>query len=120
MTEREMVERERRAVARTAEEMFRIFGLSVDRPTTTPRGWEGSLTLANRLYPLPKVTRPRVVRDTRGSGLEWRSVDGRLQYRDRDAGGGWRPESEIAISPDPDRVAMWSSLLASPTETVDA
>ena len=45
----------------------------------------------NRRYPLPKITRPRVVKDDKGdhSPSEFRVVGGRLEYRNPGALASW-------------------------------
>lgn len=88
-------------------------------------------------YPLPLVTRPRVVRDTvtypdgSTSEYEWCVLsDGQLVRRLVHRGGGpplawapaaeWRNLSDLhAFAPTPKRIAMWADLLAHPTETVE-
>jgi len=76
-------------------------------------------------YPLPKVTRPRVVKDpesdtngfwmVKGGRVQWtcfRNGDGTIDLNWRDA----RPEL-VAVTPA--RVALWYDLLDNPTEEVE-
>ena len=71
-------------------------------------------TEAERRYPLPKVTRPRVV--TRTDIVEIRIMDGVLQYRG--AGCGWSVYRQVYWSPGMQDAMR--DLLANPTEEVDA
>lgn len=72
-------------------------------------------------YPLPKVTRPRVVADPECGAFEWSVVRGELHVRN--------PESKSAtewgianghdfgaFEPTRRRVQVWADLLANPTE----
>jgi hypothetical protein len=81
-------------------------------------GWKPA---AEARYPLPKVTRPRVVRDQHNPAQEWIVEDGFL--RCRNAGGAWMKWAEYKLSADfaplPERVALWADLLANPTEEVN-
>lgn len=73
------------------------------------------LKLAATRYPLPKVTRPRVV-ETARSGYEWRIVGGALQERRIDTEL-WRiAEGWVG---DPENMRVLADLLANPTEEVD-
>ena len=78
------------------------------------KAWPGSAHLAAERYPLPKVTRPRVV--TREDGCQLRISGGQLQYKWLD--GDWREYGSINWTP-AQRAAM-ADLLANPTEEVDA
>lgn len=76
ISERDAIKRERQAVMDAVHELRRQ-----NRLDFSSGSWEGSLTLAERLYPLPKVTRPRVVED-KANGREIRlTLDGYLQSR---------------------------------------
>lgn len=80
---------------------------------------------AARRYPLPKVTRPRVVKDT--DGTRWRISEGRLQFMR--GGGDWlcmlgesRSGSDrygMGLVPTPERIRLWADLLANPNEEVE-
>jgi hypothetical protein len=83
--------------------------------------------LAAQRYPMPTVTRPRVVIDPEIGGegsVEWRAVDGIIEVR-----GGVRPwrsyprhgtnESQD-YRPTAKRCTLWADLLANPTEQVPA
>lgn len=77
---------------------------------------------ASARYPLPKATRPRVVRD--GDHF-WRVTGGNLQWRLGQHE--WRFVDEYdeiqkyqVLWPTPKRVALWADLLANPTEECDA
>lgn len=80
---------------------------------------------AEHRYPLPKVTRPRVVPDPHGgSALEWsvRTDDtgkSRIAVQRRHDPGGFRTSFD-GIYVTAERVALWADLLANPTEQVEA
>lgn len=61
-------------------------------------------------YPMPPITRPRVV--TLSDGTQYRRVDGVLQYRDR-MGARWQ-SSTITD----EKITEFAGLLVNPTETV--
>lgn len=76
-------------------------------------------------YPLPKITRPRVVSDPEpGYDQKWRVKDGVLEFNGHT---GWREAHGCSASgsygtclfPTPARIMLWADLLANPTETVD-
>lgn len=86
----------------------------------------------NRRYPLPKVTRPRVVIDAGGAGVrEWRYVEGQIQTRVRgtthwfclahgDAFAAKAVQHEdVGFAWTPERINMLAKLIADPTEIVD-
>lgn len=73
--------------------------------------------LAKR-YPLPKVTRRRVLPDPVDPAVEWAVIDGRLAVRYRQLQSPWEREPQRTIMPE--RVAMWADLLARPTEECEA
>jgi hypothetical protein len=97
------------------------------RETYSVEEWERSIRglvegEAAMTYPLPKVTRPRVVRDPRGiSSWGVRVPDGLTTPAIHlvTDGGEWCPTgwSHVASA---ERVALWADLLARPTEEVDA
>lgn len=105
-SERECIERERAAAAWAMRE----FGLFSVREVASIR----ERTVRER-FPLPKVTRPRVVKDS--AGYEWRCNDNHLEWRlTRD----WhRPVDGASWRLSPDNVRLWADLLANPTEEVD-
>lgn len=73
---------------------------------------------AKEVYPLPKVVRPRVVRDS--SDVQWRAIDGKLQWS---YGNEWRPASDDhgqRMFLTDERIPLLAGLLKEPTETVDA
>ena len=85
---------------------------------TCSRTQEHAQQLAEREYPLPKITRPRVVADE--FGTEWRvradadDRDTALEYRHDDC-----PEWSLdRAKMTRGRVALWADLLANPTEEV--
>jgi len=113
-TEREVVLRERVAFTRgwkewqSVEHEDDVFGAAL------------------RCYPLPTVTRPRVVDDPPGHRLwQWRVLNGQLQCR-WNGFGGWNTEwgsTEKAlerIEITPERIKMWADLLDNPNETIAA
>jgi hypothetical protein len=73
---------------------------------------------AKRRYPLPKVTRPRVVTTVDGC---WRFANGRIQWKsamfpdDRD----WE-DADASWTLTGPRIRLFVDLVANPTETVDA
>jgi hypothetical protein len=107
VTEREAVLRERDAVQRTVVALWdRI------KRGDALHNWEGSESLAKRLYPLPLVTRPRVVADpVLGVQFRWCVRAGMLARYDADR--------TPYVEPTPERVALWADLLANPTEQVE-
>jgi hypothetical protein len=110
-TERDLVMAQREAFAR---------GGYLLRDPFTPRDeWRRR---AEREYPLPRVTRARVVRDT--AGIAWRVVDGRLEFDRGDerlepsqqwATTDWYGTLRIGA----ERIRLWADLLANPTEEVE-
>ena len=109
-TEREAVARERAAWDEAAD-FFR-------HTLSAGRGGEFSKQARDRRYPLPKTTRPRVVKDPIGP-YEWRCVDGELEYRLPDVELSWRDGSPLGWSLTPARVALWADLIERPTEDVE-
>lgn len=81
--------------------------------------WRGLLTEAEARYPLPKVTRPRVVQYPLYHWKKWRVIDGELQRNgSEDDSDEWvsTPLSVMTAA----RVRVLADLLANPTEEVDA
>lgn len=121
-TEREMVLAKRAAYVLGAgyEYGYAIAGRLPTRELASAERELRRERLAADRYPLPSVTRPRVVRDT--YSCEWRAVDGALE---------WRTVGHISWTPPepsgrvdgmylyPDRVQLLADLLANPTETVE-
>ena len=70
-----------------------------------------AIDTANRLFPLPKVTRPRVVAGLRA---QYKVVDGVVHGRSN-ASFDWRVSASIHV----DDVVRVANLLANPTEEVD-
>ena len=105
-TEREMAH-ERQAVARTV------------LLAHTTMGYEKCDAIARQSFPLPKVTRPRVVQDPLYHWKKWRVIDGELQRNgSEDDSDEWvsTPLSDMTAA----RVRVLADLLANPTEEVDA
>jgi hypothetical protein len=83
--------------------------------------------LAASRYPLPKLTRPRVVAEDSGD-WEYRVAGGVVEcrwLRNRTPGASYFGEVNpagdgIRLDVTADRVALWADLLANPTEEVDA
>lgn len=73
-------------------------------------------------YPLPKVVRPRVLKDSEGT--QWRvNSDGRLEFRTIDDWHVMLAESGhglygTALKPNGNRCRLWADLFENPTETV--
>lgn len=84
--------------------------------------WIGSDAIKDRLYPLPKVTRPRVLKDR--FGVDWRMAGNVLENRERD-GREWRTTlaptdcDGTSYLGTADRVKLWADLLARPNEEVE-
>jgi hypothetical protein len=124
ITERDAVLRERKAVIAAVEwvlrEGWRLGGEHVD-----------ACSFARRLYPLPKVTRPRMLpdphtTDTGAEGLEfsWSVRGGVLKLGHFFKGAWhWHPvEDQVRYSiayPTAERVKVWADLFANPTEEVE-
>ena len=72
-------------------------------------------------YPLPRVTRPRVVRDE--YGRQWRAINGDLFFREDGMPfadkRGWRGIDDEQWHLDSHLIPTWADLLANPTEIVD-
>lgn len=117
-TEREVIERERAAFVAGVDESFRAFRI---RPYDSP-GWRGSHQLAAERYPLPKVTRPRVVRrEVGGFQFDWRFVDNTLQHANPGMED-WEDYCGVIHESGewPALIAVLDDLRANPTEEVDA
>lgn len=69
-------------------------------------------------YPLPTITRPRVVKDPHKANTSWRCKDGLLWYSwTNKENQGWYTGT-VLWNPTPERVKLWADLLANPTEEV--
>lgn len=66
---------------------------------------------AAEIFPLPTITRPRVVRDPHGLRWNWTVKDGVIHPKIDGLG-----QLETIT---PQRVALWADLLANPTELVE-
>jgi hypothetical protein len=122
VTERDAVLRERAAFVRGVNSLFLQEEIPASDAMTA--AVERVEAYATEWYPLPKVTRPRVVRDCAAftTTEEWSVIDGTLRYRHR-------PDAEWArwgdfrgistAAPLPERVELWADLFANPTEEVD-
>jgi hypothetical protein len=120
-TEREVRLRERRAFQVGAD----WFYTQEEVPHSLAYVTNRARAAARECYELPKVTRPRVVRDPENGYVQWRvAEDGYLQARRINATGGWMRHLDyrnaVDIAPIPERVKMWADLLANPTEVCDA
>lgn len=124
MTKREVL------IARRAFESGAAFG-NAEWPLTDSDMQEE----ATRRYPLPKVTRPRVVKDPMGAtnehgqpvlwkAIEW-GVPGDSRYavvcswNDGAWFDGYAPHRGHSLVATKERVALWADLLAKPTEEVE-
>lgn len=110
-TEREVVLREREAFVK---------GWKDFQSERVACAEEDCYQAAARHFPLPTVTRPRVVRDSYNADREWKFVDGKLLTRTH-----WEPKWRDAnTGPDrmpgwtPERVKLLAELIANPNETV--
>lgn len=128
LTERDVVVRERAAWA--AGWLSAPANHSCSKDTV-----EMARAHAKQIYPLPRVTRPRVVADPHGSNWtqKWRVRDGAIEWEKSWDGKGdkWVPLTPQAMprtngSPENieqvtnQRIAMWADLLARPTEECEA
>lgn len=139
VSEREAVMRERKAwLDGVAEGLDKSFDSESEPVRWPPRYYNGKgfdharaswEEQSRRVYPLPKITRPRVVRDpyaTATTTVEWSTEkwhDGLvIVWRAK-----WAPEWKLILSTDtpedgyvitPERVKLWADLLANPTEEV--
>jgi len=119
-TEREAIEREREAFVDGASAVFSHY--RIQPYDAGSGGWKGSRTLASERYPLPKVTRPRVVtRKVRSFKFDWRWVNERLEYADPGSDD-WEEYCGLihASNEWPTLLAILDDLRANPTEEVDA
>jgi hypothetical protein len=108
ITEREAVRRERAAYARA----MMIHG---------GQSWDEAHCAAGRVYPLPKVTRPRVVQDPNKPYRWFRVIGGEVYAKTtRYSDGEWTPlAGNWSIPATPEMIRLWVDLLANPTEEVE-
>ena len=104
-TEREMVLAQRAAFIAGAE--YRR-----EPPQHSAVDCDACHAMSRDRYPLPKVTRPRVVQDA--NGWRWRVVDGVLQSLP--GGDVW---NNVVYINDRNRRTVLADLLANPTETME-
>jgi hypothetical protein len=109
-TERELVLAQREAFKRGYDNRH------VGEATTPWGSWPGIVEAAEMLYPLPKVTRPRVVRD---NTLEWKYENGHFAYRYGGASD-WHSTQYSEVPINRRRVEVLADLLANPTEEVES
>lgn len=112
VTEREAVLREREA--------YRA-GIAAERAVVCERMRIGKPMPAAERYPLPKVTRPRVVRERDGE-VEWTLIGGQLHWRwTREGNAPWMagPRGVVMGDVTPAMARAWDDLFTTPTETVD-
>ena len=88
------------------------------RMTLAGGGSKESEAMKLACFPLPKVTRPRVVNGPAGRHWAWKLEDGRFWFRN-DNRSAWELVRD-AWKPTPELVPLWYDLLANPTEEVDA
>lgn len=106
-TERELVVAQRAAYGHGAR-WYRAAGnctIEIDRE-------------ARRCYPLPRVTRARVVNHGHGREWQWKFEDGRFHFRFAPKAL-WEIANE-AWAPTLQTVPIWADLLANPIEEVDS
>ena len=79
-----------------------------------------SIDASRKRYPLPKVTRPRVVNDPQELGLEYTVRNGILAHRQNGMKiGFWDAVAGSQIQPTAERCRVWADLLANPTEELE-
>ena len=117
-TERQLIEAKREAFVAGADWCFHDCHTTRALSITSRPRW---IAAAKSLFELPKVTRPRVVKDA--EGVSWRvsgdtvqwSVGKGCDWAPRD----WAPLSNSHIWLTVERVHLLADLLANPTEEVD-
>lgn len=137
VTEREAVLRERKAFFAGAEHQYYELGRALDRDRDLNAGKRtliNSITPyrvkeeAQQRYPLPKVSRSRVVRDPEYDRQQWTVTAGQLHFRiDKDSE--WLPylgnhrrsgfTCGTGYAATLERVRVWADLLERPTEEVE-
>lgn len=77
---------------------------------------------AQAAYPMPTITRPRLVEDPHCAGKHWAWWDGQLMWT-AFGRGGEIPAATMSESMytglTPERVRLWADLVTTPTETVE-
>ncbi len=83
--------------------------------------WDAGLSArgAAEVYPLPKVTRPRVVRDPEFCEFKWSMGGHGLMLQQFDRKPEHYPRPGEGLDATRSRVVVWADLLANPTEEVD-
>lgn len=116
VTEREAVLRERAAFENGVNSMF--IENAVPATSETSEACSRLEAEAATRYPLPKVTRARVLKNDTvfGSAYEFTVIDGTI--KERLYGGSWKTPSGWLLTADV--VDAWADLLANPTEEVKA
>lgn len=104
VTEREAVLRERKAFVEGARRICVAANSGIIRMFDHERD-------AAEIYPLPTITRPRVVRDPHGIDIRWTVRSRQVVAYDSD-------QFPCAVGVTPERVKLWADLLANPTEEV--
>lgn len=132
ISEREARLRERAAFYAGSNWQYNYLGVTQERDANVRNiHSDGAARLAAvHRYPLPKVTRPRVVRDPLSPCVDWRVIpicgEPTLMWRTNDEEGRsiWKvyplDNGGVHHMPTTERVKLWAALLANPTETVDA
>lgn len=102
--------------------------LEIHAPDRSGEMADRAMREAKARHPLPKVERPRVVKDPHVEfGQRWRCVGGELQYtgslNDPPSDHSWhRLHKDDTYHgcriPTPERIRLWADLLANPTELV--
>lgn len=109
MTPRELALAQREAFAHGVKHAVLHAGIGPRLGTVLLLDGEMIDDLAARKYPIRKITRPRVIVDP--DGYRWCVRDGQVAIYNSD----YLP----CVTPYPSRVAMWTDLLANPTEEVE-
>lgn len=121
ISEVECVKRERAAFRSGAAELYGSRAVKAGNESFD--AYYKVTEMADSRYPLPKVARPRVVKDPHSvSDAEWRVIDGEPEYRSRKhLDGPYRAWSkyEGGIPFTSDRVRIIADLLNNPTELVE-
>lgn len=121
MTQREFVMAQRAAWRSGVD-----FGTGLKRPHEYPdHPCAACDRKAAELFPLPKVTRPRVVADPHSLQMFWRvgvmgnGTNGLQSARSADASE-WVVCGNYGLAITPERIKLWADLLENPSETVEA
>lgn len=101
----------------------------VDRGETGQLSGVEAERRAREMYPLPKVTRPRVLDDPHVAGAKWKLYPNLapmlgefgVAHPDIYDGDFYTPSKELNLGvPTTARVKLWADLIANPTEEVEA